>query len=332
MTDWTEIPDANVEVGKPTRSIDGLALRDNVPAAFEKAVGAPVLANDYVVEAMISALAVTNVKLSASAVTWGKISTSLQQSSGTTVTGTPTDIGFTGGGQTLGWSVAWGSSNASHALQPYNNGGYVFGVRWWNATGGNLTYYFQANYINSSPPWNMGDGDIELFVFLEIQPDGTVLRVDVADAPPWGYNGPTSVVPSRETADGRKYRRVRQLIAEHGTLAAARLAGLTRAQIFDRLATDPWVDEVITAAIKNRDMPLIPHPFGAKQAPANTIVLLDPVSPLVQQLAALHADAALDERLSDLLLSGAFEIGNTPLARAVPPGVLAVAARWKLTP
>jgi hypothetical protein len=41
MTTWTSIPDTNLEVGKPTRSIDGLALRDNVLAAAEGASGAP---------------------------------------------------------------------------------------------------------------------------------------------------------------------------------------------------------------------------------------------------------------------------------------------------
>jgi hypothetical protein len=43
VTTWTDIPDGNLEVGKPTRSIDGLALRDNVNALAEGAPGAPIL-------------------------------------------------------------------------------------------------------------------------------------------------------------------------------------------------------------------------------------------------------------------------------------------------
>jgi len=41
MADWTTIPDSSVEPGKPIRSIDGLALRDNPVAIAEGAVGAP---------------------------------------------------------------------------------------------------------------------------------------------------------------------------------------------------------------------------------------------------------------------------------------------------
>ena len=45
MADWTAIPDSSIEPGKPIRSIDGLALRDNPIAAFEGAAGAPRLAD-----------------------------------------------------------------------------------------------------------------------------------------------------------------------------------------------------------------------------------------------------------------------------------------------
>lgn len=41
MADWTNIPDSNIEPGKPIRSIDGLALRDNPIAIAEGAAGAP---------------------------------------------------------------------------------------------------------------------------------------------------------------------------------------------------------------------------------------------------------------------------------------------------
>jgi hypothetical protein len=41
MATWTTLPDASLEPGKPIRSIDGLALRDNPIAISEGAVGAP---------------------------------------------------------------------------------------------------------------------------------------------------------------------------------------------------------------------------------------------------------------------------------------------------
>jgi len=41
MATWTTLPDAALEPGKPIRSIDGLALRDNPVAITEGAAGAP---------------------------------------------------------------------------------------------------------------------------------------------------------------------------------------------------------------------------------------------------------------------------------------------------
>ena len=43
MANWTTITDAALEPGKPIRSVDGLALRDNVTALAEGAAGAPSL-------------------------------------------------------------------------------------------------------------------------------------------------------------------------------------------------------------------------------------------------------------------------------------------------
>jgi hypothetical protein len=41
MADWTNIPNSSIEPGKPGRSIDALALRDNPIAIAEGAPGAP---------------------------------------------------------------------------------------------------------------------------------------------------------------------------------------------------------------------------------------------------------------------------------------------------
>ena len=41
MTTWTAIPDASLDPGKPARSIDAKALRDNPTAIAEGATGAP---------------------------------------------------------------------------------------------------------------------------------------------------------------------------------------------------------------------------------------------------------------------------------------------------
>jgi len=40
---WTDIPDANLEPGKPARSVDALALRDNPQAIAQRGSGAPIV-------------------------------------------------------------------------------------------------------------------------------------------------------------------------------------------------------------------------------------------------------------------------------------------------
>lgn len=47
MATWTTIPDSSLEPGKPIRSIDALALRDNPVAIAEHDIGAPYLVNNW---------------------------------------------------------------------------------------------------------------------------------------------------------------------------------------------------------------------------------------------------------------------------------------------
>ena len=68
MADFTTIPDSNIEPGKPIRSIDGLALRDNPIAIAEGAAGAPKIAGQQgpaVETGGIANSAVTTAKIAA---------------------------------------------------------------------------------------------------------------------------------------------------------------------------------------------------------------------------------------------------------------------------
>jgi hypothetical protein len=60
MATWTTLPDAALEPGKPIRSIDGLALRDNPVAITEGAAGAPKMQTNGITDG-----AVTTAKLAA---------------------------------------------------------------------------------------------------------------------------------------------------------------------------------------------------------------------------------------------------------------------------
>ena len=54
MATWTTIPDSSVEPGKPIRSIDTLAMRDNPVAIAEGAAGAPRVDLPAIVAALAS--------------------------------------------------------------------------------------------------------------------------------------------------------------------------------------------------------------------------------------------------------------------------------------
>lgn len=68
MATWTNIPDSVLEPGKPVRSVDALALRDNAIAIAQGAAGAPRVRTNG-----INNSAVTTAKINNSAVTTDKI-------------------------------------------------------------------------------------------------------------------------------------------------------------------------------------------------------------------------------------------------------------------
>lgn len=68
MANWTNIQTDSLEPGKPIRSIDGIALRDNPIAIAEGAAGAPRIQTNG-----INNSAVTNAKLANNSVSTAKI-------------------------------------------------------------------------------------------------------------------------------------------------------------------------------------------------------------------------------------------------------------------
>lgn len=55
-----------------------------------------------------------------------------------------------------------------------------------------LTVNVSERYVTSSPPYDLGDGEIAAFMFALVDPSGKVVSHYFADDPPWAYNGPTN--------------------------------------------------------------------------------------------------------------------------------------------
>jgi hypothetical protein len=213
---------------------------------------------------------------------------------------------------------------------------------------GNATAY----YLQASPPYDLGDGEIPLFVFALINPDGQPILTFVAPDPPWG--SPYVLKPKMPStldealSDPAKMQAYLAALDLH----VANRKGL--AKMKDRLLKEPDLamrSEVsksvasLSASIyepapdtqeyKNRLMPSVPHPFmhndivngwGFNKGPL-TPVMLDPMDPNTERLALLHESG---ENVNALIHSKQIVLGDTHLSkRKGPPGVKIVSHSFK---
>lgn|ERR1039458_1924301 len=170
---------------------------------------------------------------------------------------------------------------------------------------GTQTVSAQQQYVNASPPFDLGDGEMAGFIFAVVNKVGEIISTYIADVPPWAYNGPTSLKADfTHPVTGKKFRRV---------------AKRTLDEIIGGAPFEHELQE-ITQAIKNADMPLIPHPFG-DCGEGETIVLLNPRDDKLAAIMEHHGNGGADEVL-DALHSGKIYAGNEFLrGMKGPPGV-----------
>jgi hypothetical protein len=189
------------------------------------------------------------------------------------------------------------------------------------------TVYGLQRYVQASPPYDLGDGEIPLFIFALVDKNGKVQGAYVAPEAPWHYNGPTNITANRYDTNGKSYKKVSKFAAEHGSIKQAKANGLDMDSILTALEDTTEVEIEITQAIKNADMDLIPQPFS-NYNPDYTVVMLDPVSPLVQKLAMLHH---ANESVCELLIDEDLKVTNNQVVRKGPQGLLIVESKWKKT-
>lgn len=230
---------------------------------------------------------------------------------------------FTGIGSKDSASLAWQNENPAPIWGAYaNKVGFFEAI---SASG-----FLRSRYVQASPPYDLGDGEIPIFIYVMIDDvTGDILAVAEADDPPWAYEGPTIITPSRiDRMTGKKYRDVLQYkldnpdwktMLETGTPAQreATLVGLR---------TSSKVEVEIDQAYKNADKDLIPHPFIGTDLTDKTIVMIDPVGSLALDLYDMKHE---DVPLCELFYDGYININTTPLVRAAPNGIIPVRGTWK---
>tara|TARA_Y100000593_G_scaffold23728_1_gene47038 strand:- start:126 stop:1073 length:948 start_codon:yes stop_codon:yes gene_type:complete len=287
-------------------------LDQNPHAIAEGASGAPQIQSAAIADNSITAAKIPSSAVGQSEIASGAVHRSeLDTSSGTvTLTGVSGDFVLPGGEYGFYPQVRTETSSDESKAQiafTFGSTSYITNIflDGKSSTGGNRDMYARQRYINSSPPVDMGDGNVPLFFFAKLDPSGKVIMTYAADAPPWLYNGPTNTQPDIVLKNGIKKKLMRSIDPA------------TKRVTKDLVNFD--------ADIKNADMEIIPHPF-VNDKNVGTIILLDP--PATEELLDLHEAG---EEVHKLIKDDYIRIGNDSLSRSCPSGVMPVSFRWRDT-
>ena len=364
---YSSIPDSQIDADSPLISDTFFKLRDNPIAIANGDSGAPKIQSAALDTGVVGSAAMAAGAIEQAAINTSQGTVSVYQNGYTTLPG----------GQYGFWCEAQNSATGNNIGGPGKNGtGYTASVR-MESSGGSTTCYMRQRYINSSPPYDMGHGEIAHFVFALVEnSSGKVLATYAADCAPWHYNGPTDI-KAVARINGKKYAIDKNLIAglsaEEKKAVTAVLSERTLPQHL-KISKDAEMMErevltelektrknerinsrllnqvaklqetkrqitqernvILTSVLteidqawKNKDMPIIPHPFEGNNLSGKTIVLIDPTSALADDLALRSLTG---DNVSEMLQENYIKIDNTKIEGiTAPKGVLIVGASMK---
>ncbi len=183
-------------------------------------------------------------------------------------------------------------------------------------TAGSGHIRFNTRYVQSSPPYDLGDGDVCGFIYAEVDRHGAILSYSICEDPPWAYNGPTKCRADYVSKDGRKF------VKDRACCFADVTAG--RISMKEYLFENPIELIEITQERKQQDMNLVPSPLvHKKKTNRRSIVLLDPMAPLTDRIVQ-GACKEGDTDLADAFDRGMIKVDNMGLNRCGPSGITQV--------
>ena len=345
MTAYNAIPAADIDPDSPLTTSLITHMRDNPIAIAEGSTGAPKIQTaaydaGSVDAAAIAADAVGQSEIAANAVGSGELKTATASQSVSVPSLGNADIVLTGADQTMGYYYG-GSTLWADITSIAHDQTYAARARFANSNSSFArTVYVHSRYVQASPPYDLGDGECGLFIYVQIAPNGDILGISEAPDPIWAHNGPTNALADSYDKKGVGYRHVRKLPPEVGRLSVAMAAVRAKkvaGQALDAMEVNAlsrytsafkaasMVRERITNEMKNADMNVIPSPY--QEQAGVKIVMLDPVSDLSHEL--LHLKEHQGVNISELFELGALEISNNELNRAGPTGLPIVDFGWK---
>lgn len=322
---WSDISNAEVAVNTPAKASVLQKLRDNIAALAAGLSGAPKIQ-----QAAMDTDSVGQAQIIAGSVHQSELSTA-------TASGSVVVAGEDHGSYALtGGMYSWATWSASLNVSIGGGGNLAAGtLGFYNSVPSSRTVYIDERYVTASPPWDLGDGEIALFLYVLMGANGELLGVSVGRDPTWAYHGPTNVTPQRVDRFGKKFRTAKMLVAANGevlTLAAAK--AIDPVLYASYLAGEAQLEEQsieITTAFKNADMNVAPHPWftnSAKFFENKTAILLDPFGEPIQRLMDIQTEIGASE-VRQIIEGGYLKIDNAPLKRCAPQGVTPCRIRWK---
>jgi len=192
---------------------------------------------------------------------------------------------------------------------------------WLTAGGPSQRHYVRNLWVSASPPYDLGDGPILLFVSVLLDSSTKIVEsVYVTPEPTWINNGPTNTTPDfykKENGVLVPYQKRRLVTTENFNKEGP----INFSRYIDRLMTDDLVDVEITQEIKNKDMSILPHPFVGNDMVGKEVLLLDPMD--TERLIVINDNSIEtgEKGIQEMLYSGEIKISNTILDRATPAGV-----------
>jgi hypothetical protein len=328
MTSYTAITNAQIDPESPITTGLMTKMRDNPIAITEGAAGAPLIQT-----AALDAAIVTNAKMATNAIKRDNLDTTTGTITFPVTTSLIEDDGVLPGGQ-YGFYPRSKISAGAGTIAPKptlsilqdmasltTSFQALIGYQGRLSSGGR-TISVEQRYVQSSPPYDLGDGDVPLFVYVRLNEDQSLRGIWIAPDPPWTHNGRHRV---RTDYVCPKTKKPMMRCKKHTHTMADVLAKKISMQEFIMRRNSVKTEDVeVTMALKLQGMVDLPNPFVNKREGVTTF-LLDPVSDLMHELAKLHEEG---EDIGQLIHDGFVDFGSV-LSRKTPPGIPARAMAWK---
>lgn len=359
MTTYTAIVGSEIDVDSPITESLMTRLRDNPIAITEGASGAPNIQT-----AALAALAVTEAKIAAGAVTASKIAV---DAVGTTkiindaVTAAKIVAGAVGESEIASAAVhraelATATASSTTAVSATSSATVALTgstYAWWTASavndsiifgGGDVAagsigvyntdsvargFYVDERYISASPPYDLGDGNIPVFIYAKIENGtGKLLGLSVADDPIWAYHGPTNIEAMRIDKKTRRKYRTEKVVKSTGDLLSVALKNPVFLRDFLQRDIEVIEQEIeITKQFKNSDMNTHPHPWIYDQPGNYQVGLLSLLGPMAERLAEIgrqNGKAFVRQLIENEML-----IDNQALNLRAPAGMAVYGLKFK---